>query len=504
MGKNKDKSIDLKLLKGGRSYYMTIVGCLVVFLGALVMLISSFNGLIKRHDEKLSGEIGTLVSEKMSNSLFFMTNSALDVSSILEAQHFEDPKEVYEQLKDYRDGKIQSIGFIDENNNIYASETEVLEFEKWNLLETAELANPVSISAPYRSTKLGQPVITLFTDFEYGDSKHGYIFLTYLFSTLQEVATTESLSNEIEIWLMDAKSANIIQCVGRDSHASGGWANAYLAMHDINPDNKPDYDNWYRKMLKGKTSASVGYWIGKTYYTQFCSSIDSMPGWYVVVRIPSNALSATMGKFRNYVLLFLVDFIAVVFILIFRMNLSWKRENQLLSQLSINDPLTGVLNRRAFELTAENMLAQSKEVALIFFDIDFFKQVNDNFGHDTGDKLLKEFSELLKKNFSEYSLISRYGGDEFVVMIHLSSVENVTAKLNQAMADVHALELTDNSSTDENDQKFTISFSAGAARYPHDAATLSELQKCADTALYIVKERGRNSFLWYKEDMQQP
>lgn len=497
-----DNKNELKYLKGGRSFYATLIACLIVFLGAITILISAFNLLIKQHDEKLSGEICTLVSEKVSNSLLFMTNSAQEVSAVLSAQNFKSPEEIYDVLKSYEGAKFVSIGFIDENDKLYLSETEAHEFEKWNLLETAKLADPVSISAPYRSTTIGQPVITLFTEFKYGDSHHGYVFMTYLFSSFQEVAVTESLTNNIEIWLMDAKSANIIQCVGSDKHASGSWANAYLAMQNINPDYKADYDLWYKKMALGAANAAVSYKIEDTYYSQFCSAIEYMPGWYVVVRIPSDALSATMNAFRNYVITFIIVLLIIVFILVTIMYISWKRENRMLGHLSINDPLTGVLNRRAFELAAEKMLLNSKEAAIMFFDIDYFKQVNDSFGHDAGDKLLVAFSSALKKNFSEYGIVSRYGGDEFVVLAHMGSKDQITEKLKQTTEDVHAIKLGDDSVEETDTKDFLISFSAGVASYPQDATSLSGLQKCADTALYTVKERGRNAYLWYNSSFE--
>ena len=175
----------------------------------------------------------------------------------------------------------------------------------------------------------------------------------------------------------------------------------------------------------------------------------------------------------------------------------------MLSQLSINDPLTGVLNRRAFELAAEKMISDSKEAAIMFFDIDYFKQVNDTFGHDTGDKLLVAFSNALKKNFSEIGLVSRYGGDEFVVLAHMDSKEQITELLKQAKDDVHAIKLGDDKEGESETKDFLISFSAGVASYPQDASSLDELQKCADSALYTVKERGRNDYLWYSPSFEE-
>ncbi len=487
---------DFQFLKISRTYHISLIVCLALFLGAILMLISSFNRLIKQHDEKLSQEICTLVSEKMSNSLLFMTDSAQNIADVISEEDPASVKEIYERLRSYRSEQIVGIGFIDEDRNIYLPPAEAKEFEKKELLKTAEMADPVSISEPYRSTGLGQPVITLFTDFSYGKTHKGYICITYLFSTLQEVAATESLDNDIEIWLMNARSANLIQCVGDNSLASGSWANAYLKMDNILPEDQPAFDEWYGKMSAGMDNASVSYSIGDTRYSQVFSRIDSMPGWSVVVRIPGHALSETMSIFRNYVLVFLFVFVNIMVVLISIMYISWKHENNILEQLSINDPLTGVLNRRAFEFASENMIARNKDATLIFFDLDRFKQVNDTLGHDMGDKLLISFSGILKDHFSGHGIVSRFGGDEFVVLTNDISCDRIPAVMESVKADVHSIKLGDKK-TPGNDLK--IGFSAGIACYPKDSADIAGLMKCADSALYKVKKSGRDSYRRYTE-----
>ncbi|MCR5419414.1 MAG: sensor domain-containing diguanylate cyclase [Lachnospiraceae bacterium] len=486
---------DLKLIQqDNRSFYVTLIICLIVFLGAIALLINSFNRLISTHDQHLSGEICTLVSEKMNNSINSMTESTRDISLILSAQGFDSPKDIYKTLKEYPKSNFLSIGFIDSDGVMYATIEERVEFEKWNLMETASMADPVSISIPYRSTVYGQSVITIFSRIEYANSKQGYMFLTYLFKDLQDIAETESLLNDIEIMLMHAESANIIQCVGGDKHASGSWANAYLSMQTVNKSDKEAYINWLNRMLNGESNIGLSYSVGKTFYSQYCSDIPGMPGWYVVVRIPSNALSATMKSFRNYVLIFLAVLLITVIVLITNMYRLTQRENRMLEQLSIHDPLTKVFNRRAFDFAAENLLARNKECALIFFDIDFFKQVNDQFGHDAGDQLLVLFSDAIKKIFGEHGIVSRFGGDEFVVLTEMPSVEKITQMLNKATDDVHNIKLDNENYTDRD---FMISFSAGSARFPSDADNLSNLKKCADTALYETKENGRNGYMWF-------
>lgn len=481
--------------QNSRSLYVTLIVCLIVFIISISVLIFAFNRLISDHDQYLSGEMCTLFSEKVNNSIDSMTESIRSVSDVLTAQKYESPEEIYKKLVNYNGFDYLSVGFIDENGRIFASEDERAEFKKWNLLETAYATNDVSMSIPYRSTVYGQHVITMFSDFEYGQAQHGYIFMTYLFKDLQDVVATESMVNDIEIMFINAESANIITCVSSDEQTVSNWTNAYLVVSDINKSGREDYLDSLVRMSNGDNDIGLNYSIGDISYSQYSSAVPSMPGWYVSVRIPGNALSSTMHTFRNYVLIFTVVLLVVVIILIVNMYRLSKRQNKILERLSIYDPLTGVFNRRAFDYAAQTMLVHGRKCAIMFFDIDYFKQVNDQFGHDAGDKLLKLFASILKKYFEGNGIVSRFGGDEFVVLTEMVSVEDVSVRLLAAARDLHAAGAIE---PVQGGKKRVISFSAGVAQYPLDSDELSGLKKCADTALYQVKEHGRNGYGWYK------
>ncbi|MCR4691436.1 MAG: sensor domain-containing diguanylate cyclase [Lachnospiraceae bacterium] len=489
------KQKEISLIKGGHAFYITLLICLVVFITAITLLIASFNRLISTHDQNLSGEICVLLSEKMNSSISSMTNSAADVASVISAQKESSPEKIYTLLKENPDKNYLSAGLLDDSGKLYATDAEAAEFQKWQLRETASLADPVSMTMPYRSTLYGQPVVSVFSRLSYGGEQEGYLFFTYPLSDLQKLATTAVLENDIEIWLMNASSANIIQCAGADAHAVGSWTNAYLAMQNIDSKDRNTYRLWISEVRKGEDKVGISYSIEDTFYSQFCSKLESMPGWYVVVRLPSHALSATMNSFRNNVLYFLAVLLLVMIFLIANLYLRSQRENEMLNKLSIHDPLTGALNRRAFEFAAEQRLTRGPDAALIFFDIDFFKQVNDRFGHDAGDKLLVAFSQALQKNFAETGILSRFGGDEFVVLADLESKDALSAILAKAKEDVHAITI-DDSKTDSTG--FTISFSAGAACFPQDAGDLNGLKQCADAALYKVKESTRDDYKWFE------
>lgn len=340
----------------------------------------------------------------------------------------------------------------------------------------------------------------MFTDFRYGEGKMGYLFLTYPLKEIQNMAYTESVTEDTEIWLMEAASDNVIQCSGPNSYSIGSWNNALLSMRmQINNEYQADYIKWKNKMNAGDTSAGISYQINDETYTQVFSKIDFMQGWYVVVRIPRSSLSSAIQQFRTSVLIFLGGlFIATVLIFIF----SHKRETaekRVLANLSIHDPLTSAMNRRAFDFTAEQYLGKTlkNEAFLLFIDIDFFKHVNDRFGHEAGDRILTEFSAALIDVFGEESYISRYGGDEFVVLVKSADKTKVSAQLELLQQRSAAIKPCD----DPNEYgDFVLTFSCGAAVFPKDANDLKDLEAGADSALYTVKKNGRNGFGWYEKD----
>lgn len=488
-------------IAGTVSFFRMLVIYLVICGIGVVLLLIRFDGLIRSHDRMLTEDICSLVTEKMNNSIRYMTTSAENISAVLSAEGHNDLRELYGTLSRNKEGSNYiSIGFIDEEGTVYASPSELNEFEKWGLVETARLADPVSISAPYRSGETGHSVFTMFTNYTYGDGKKGYLFLTYPLKEIQNMAYTESVTEDTEIWLMEAESDNVIQCAGSDSHTIGSWNNALIVMRkEINSDYQDDYIEWKDKMNDGEKTANLTYEIGKETYTQVFSKIDFMHGWYVVVRIPSSSLSSSIQLFRSSVLIFLgVLLIATVIIFI----LSHKRETaekRALENLSIHDPLTSVMNRRAFDFTAEQYIGKSlkNEASLLFIDIDYFKQVNDNFGHEAGDRILTEFSAALREQFGESGFISRYGGDEFVVLVKSADRKKVSEKLEQLQKSAANIKPCDDPQVYGD---FKLTFSCGAASFPKDADDLKSLKAGADSALYIVKENGRNGYGWKKND----
>jgi two-component system, cell cycle response regulator len=163
--------------------------------------------------------------------------------------------------------------------------------------------------------------------------------------------------------------------------------------------------------------------------------------------------------------------------------------------LAVIDELTGLYNRRYFERHLSLLLSKSKEtgrpMCALMLDIDFFKSVNDTYGHDIGDLVLKEFAERLQRNIRGVDLACRYGGEEFVVLIpdtDLVHAQMVAERIRKTMA-------TDPINAGFGDL-LLITVSVGIAMNEREDDTPETIMKRADIALYRAKRQGRNQVVY--------
>lgn len=167
--------------------------------------------------------------------------------------------------------------------------------------------------------------------------------------------------------------------------------------------------------------------------------------------------------------------------------------------LAYYDTLTGLPNRSLFADRVGVALAHAQrhryKAAVLFLDVDRFKQINDSLGHSTGDRLLKEVATRISGAVRQEDTVARFGGDEFTVLIHMiGKVEDagrVAQKILDAMKTPIVIEGRD----------FVVSSSIGIAIYPLDGPDGETLIRNADTALYRAKESGRNAYHYYAAAM---
>ncbi len=172
-----------------------------------------------------------------------------------------------------------------------------------------------------------------------------------------------------------------------------------------------------------------------------------------------------------------------------------------LEYLAKTDFLTGINNRGSFfelsnhAISLASRAGQSLVVAM--FDIDFFKQVNDNYGHDAGDQVLRVFSQGMTEVFRGYDIIGRVGGEEFAVCLPNTNRKNANIaceRFRYYMEQLSVGIITNNNNNNNNNNKrnINITVSIGLVLAPKGPLTIDELLKQADRALYYAKEHGRN------------
>ncbi len=165
------------------------------------------------------------------------------------------------------------------------------------------------------------------------------------------------------------------------------------------------------------------------------------------------------------------------------------------------DHLTQLPNRQMFQESLLCAIDESRRAekifALVFLDLDFFKEVNDTFGHDEGDELLRQVAARLQSCVRSTDLVARLGGDEFVLILHdiknQEAAETVCHKILESIAKPYHLA----------NNTVQISVSAGVTFYPDDGLDGTALLKHADLAMYAAKEKGRNQFALFEPAMEQ-
>jgi diguanylate cyclase (GGDEF)-like protein len=171
--------------------------------------------------------------------------------------------------------------------------------------------------------------------------------------------------------------------------------------------------------------------------------------------------------------------------------------------LSVRDPLTGLFNRRYLQeaLTQEQHRATRNraQLGVIMIDIDHFKQVNDKFGHDGGDAVLAELGAFLKSQVRRSDIASRYGGEEFAIVLSPTTPEGArqcAEKIREGASRLKGYH------PHQDLDAFTLSL--GVALFPDHGSDVAAVLKAADVALYQAKDRGRNRVVMAEEQCQQP
>ncbi|KQZ95149.1 GGDEF domain-containing protein [Agrobacterium sp. CNPSo 3708] len=186
-----------------------------------------------------------------------------------------------------------------------------------------------------------------------------------------------------------------------------------------------------------------------------------------------------LGVVDGFSLMIISKFVLAVSIVIF---ISERQQTEI-RQLANRDPLTGLYNRRAFGEIVPTRLQEGD--AILFLDIDHFKQLNDHFGHAAGDQVLVMMAQAIQSTTPSSALLARQGGEEFVVFLpaEVGDAKLHAERIRKTVADLHFPAIA---------SEIKVTISVGIARASRQRAGLSEVCRQADRALYLAKTGGRN------------
>ena len=236
-------------------------------------------------------------------------------------------------------------------------------------------------------------------------------------------------------------------------------------------------ENYYRSMWEAIHSS--GHWQGEMWNRRKNGEI------YPEMVSISRVIDAD-GKLSHYVGIFT--------------DISEHRANEAhIHRLAYYDSLTGLPNRALLAERAGQELSRvernGETLAMIFLDLDRFKNVNDSLGHRIGDVLLVQVAERLRRSLRDEDTVARLGGDEFILLlpgISADGAAHVAEKMLQTLSSPYLIE----------QHELTITPSLGIAMYPVDGRGYEELSMCADTAMYRAKQGGRQTYRFFTREMQ--
>ena len=217
--------------------------------------------------------------------------------------------------------------------------------------------------------------------------------------------------------------------------------------------------------------------------------------WMLCYAVPVSKANEAYDTLKHFEVLLAAVLALLMLGLLFTISRINGKKERLLLKYAQTDSLTGVLNKQSTQDSIDDWLCSRECTGLQAFfmmDVDYFKEVNDVYGHVAGDEVLHRFGRMLRKEFRDTDIVGRIGGDEFVVlMINISSRDAAAAKAEKLSKVLQSMDIPQ-----LDGHKITCSI--GISFYPDHGEEYEQLYGCADKALYETKKRGRNGMSIYQ------
>jgi diguanylate cyclase (GGDEF)-like protein/PAS domain S-box-containing protein len=270
---------------------------------------------------------------------------------------------------------------------------------------------------------------------------------------------------------------------------------AFIDKDGIFRFNNKAYETWFHRPVTEMTGRSIQAFFSETAYQQFQEHFQAV----LLNQQIQYETTMQFNEEERYVSVTLIPHQAAG-----EINGAFSLMSDVtprINYLATHDSLTGLPNRSLLHARLTNAIKNcerhNRKVAVLFLDLDHFKEVNDTLGHDVGDQLLIIVAERLKSCLSKHDTIARLGGDEFVVILEdmnlVQSVSSVAERICKVLAEVYKL----------NGNDVFVTTSVGISLFPDDGTDMQVLLKNADMAMYRAKSRGRHTYEFYTKGMNE-
>lgn len=493
----------MTLLKKSRLGMIALVGGLLL----IILFLASFQTLVQRHEEEaLQGYL-----EEIRDSASYMLRAEIERFSSLIANEARTigllgeltDMQILEELHAFpRENFMLRLHILTTEGRFYSSlDYDMRQYEP-ELYDAVFSSEGICISAPRYSTTFQRKVVEISAPLHINGKASGVLVGCYDLNFFETLLQTNFLEGDCSISLATRDGTLI-------SHSTSGTVPTGFEDNIFDFYHLPDVH--FEQSSADELHASIqedkeGYAVYETEgVLRFLSYAPvGVDDWYLAAIATDRTLDEQAAAINGYAMI-LVTGVSMTVLLICAVILMIRaREHtvveKLLQRSASTDPLTHLYNRTALEERSNRFLKLDGSGglhALLMFDIDGFKLVNDRFGHLQGDALLFVFAELMRETFPERAILGRIGGDEFIALLpnceSVHEVEQLAAAFCENFRNAqHRLE--------PKQDLGQTSTSIGIAFYAEHAVTFHKLYHCADLALYRSKNAGRDRYTLYTEE----
>lgn len=424
----------------------------------------------------------TLYTENCVNQLYSWTENVISelnvYKNVIENNFNDDDEKLLEFVTTtYETNDAYPMGiYIGDNTGYYADASGWVPGDDWVLVErpwyiAGRYSSKFVFGDPYMDSMLNKPCISASARLDHQGSVRvitADIYLDYAQQLINKISDAKVIDGAMFV----ANDSQVI-LADSDNHMAGQSIKSgdqlHLAIFDLLKTNRTGHNE-----IKAD---GVKYFVN-------IKQMDNT-GWLMVTYVKKTTILGPLYKIE-----LIMAFAAAAAAIALTFITSWYARTMNDMQIKAKtDTLTGIMNREGFKDLVINSLNENpNQGALVIFDMDNFKSINDNLGHPEGDKVLIEYAELLESFFNrKFDAVCRLGGDEFAVFIggeiSIYSIKNMLTRFREMVKDYFKKEY----------EAYKLSSSIGAA-FAKNGIKFDELYRLADDALYEVKRCGKDSF----------